>query len=31
MTLMINGLNVVIINHKCIYNSYDKWFKFSYN
>ena len=31
MTLMINGLNVVIINYKYIYNSYDKWFKFSVN
>ena len=28
---MINGLNVVIINYKYIYDSYDKWFKCSYN
>ena len=31
MTLTINGLNVVIINYKYIYNSNDKWFKYGYN
>ena len=30
ITLMIIRLNLVIINYKYIYNSYDKWFKFSY-